>query len=354
MAEVSAIEWTDATVNFWWGCRKVGPGCDHCYAETWAARFGIPDYDKSGVRRKIEGAVKLIRKLQRGADKWEAEHGRRRRVFIQSMSDFFDNEVDAAWRAEAWAEIVAADRLDIQLVTKRISNVAKMVKGPWPAHVGLMVTVVNQDEANRDVPRLLQLKVARGIPWVGLSIEPMLGPIDLTAMDIPTPWRTDDLWRFDALLGRFGIWMLWGPGDEGYDGGAPTSGPMIDGTPTYREKVWRPLGVDWVIVGGESGRDARPIHPDWVRALRDACAARHVPFLFKQWGEFAPAPDHWPAISDAVGSGTPDTAWPDGTIAWGSAEEHRGCGRALLHLGTKKSGRMLDGLTHDGFPRLAA
>ena len=296
MAETSAIEWTDATVNFWWGCRKVGPGCDHCYAETWAARFGIPDYDASGVRRKIKGAVALIRKLQRGADKFEAEHGRRRRVFIQSMSDFFDNEVDPAWREEAWEEIMAADRLDIQLVTKRISNVPKMIRDRWPAHVGLMVTVVNQDEADRDIPRLLQLKGARGIPWVGLSIEPMLGAIDLTALQID---------RGDA--------MTWNCLTDEWSG--------------FREPWGVPV-IDWVIVGGESGSNARPLQVAWVWSLRDQCAAAGTPFFFKQWG-----------------------AWHADAMAY--TDVHGRNPPPKMKIGVKRAGRIVAGRTHDEFPRIA-
>lgn len=331
MAEVSAIEWTDATVNFWWGCKKVGPGCDNCYAETWAQRFGIPDYDASGVRRKVQGAIKLIRKLQRGADKFEATHGRRRRVFIQSMSDFFDNAVDPAWRAEAWAEIVKADRLEIQLVTKRVSNVDRMVfaaeggGAPWPSHVGLIATVVNQDEANRDVPRLLALKHKLRIPWVGLSIEPMLGPIDLASMDVPTPWKTDDVWRFDALIGRFGIWMQWGAGDVGYDGGDASNGPDVNGRPTYRDRPWERLGIDWVICGGESGSKARPMEVAWALTLRDQCEAAKVPFLFKQWGAW-----HADAMAYTDGQGR-------------NPPPH-------MKIGVKAAGRTLMGRTHDGFP----
>ena len=327
MAEISAIEWTDATVNFWWGCRKVGPGCDHCYAETWAKRWGIPDYDASGVRRKIEGAIALIRKLQRGADKWEAKHGRRRRVFIQSMSDFFDNEVDPAWRAEAWAEIVAADRLDIQLVTKRIPQVRKMISGPWPQHVGLIVTVVNQDEAERDIPRLVETKGWFNIPWVGLSIEPMLGPIDLSALIYaPCPNSLDGL-MMDPSTGVYECCSACdytGVGDE--------------------------VAIDWVIVGGESGKDARPIHPDWVRDILKVCAGAGVPFLFKQWGAWVPTGN---TVELAGGSGQPYVAWPNGKIAHGEASSMGGPGMILREAGAKKTGRALDGLTYDGFPEIA-
>lgn len=339
MAEVSAIEWTDATVNFWWGCRKVGPGCDHCYAETLAKRFGIHDYEKSGIRRKIAGAVKLIRRLQRGADKFEAKHGRRRRVFIQSMSDFFDNEIDPAWRAEAWAEIVAADRLDIQLVTKRVSNVKKMIYAAaghmiesgggqparWPSHVGLIATVVNQDEANRDVPRLLDAKRALSIPWVGLSIEPMLGPIDLTLVSVRPPDGIDysEDYAIDALQGRLRT--------------------VLDGPSCPHPSL------DWVIVGGESGRDARPISPLWVRDLRDACHAAGVPFLFKQWGEWEPGLREG-ARAYAFGDYTHDRSSMIVTEHWPRQFTIFGARARMSLVGKKAAGRSLDGRTHDGFP----
>lgn len=317
VAEVSAIEWTDSTVNFWWGCKKVGPGCDHCYAETWAKRFGIPDYEDSGVRRKVKGAIALIRKLQRGAAAFEREHGRRRRVFIQSMSDFFDNAVDPAWRMEAWEEIVCADGLEIQLVTKRISNVEKMVGrggGPWPQHVGLMVTVVNQQEADRDIPRLLLLKKRLGISWVGLSIEPMQDRIDLSALQLDA----DDSMTWNCLSDEWsGHREPWGVGT-----------------------------VDWVIVGGESGRDARPVHPWWVSMLQEQCANAGVPFLFKQWGEWAPDNAFGP-----LGKVVPSEM----VMPWGRGDRPRSFSgpppAEMIRVGKMMAGRSLYGRTHDGFPR---
>lgn len=247
MAENSAISWTDATVNFWWGCTKVGPGCDHCYAETLNNFRGNGMWGPGAPRRKIKGATALMRKLQREAPAWFKAHGRRRNVFMHSMSDVFDNEVDDTWRAEALLEAEAADQLNIMIVTKRVGNVAKMVPphwfgmawlgGPtdplkmhWPQHVGLMITVVTQAEAFRDIRRLIVLKITYGIPWVGLSVEPMQEAITLP--------------------------------------------------PTYAHML------DWVICGGESGTEARPMHPDWARSLRDQCAEHGVPFHFKQWGEY--------------------------------------------------------------------
>jgi protein gp37 len=244
MGESSKIEWTDATVNFWWGCTKVGPGCDHCYAEAFDKRVGGAHWGLDAPRRKIASAVNLIHRLDNQYAEWAADRecglcgphaALRRRVFIQSMSDLFDLEVPLEWFAEAWRCIEICDRIDVQAVTKRISAVAKRLVQigctKWPRHVGLMITVVNQDEADRDIPRLLLLMTQFDIPWIGLSVEPMLGSIDLS------PW-------IDA--------------------------------------------IDWVIVGGETGSGARPMNPDWARSVRDQCASADVPFLFKQWGAFVP------------------------------------------------------------------
>lgn len=256
----------------------------------------------------MKGAIALIRKLQRGADKFEAEHGRRRRVFIQSMSDFFDNEVDPAWRAEAWKEIVAADRLDIQLVTKRVSNVGRMIHAAeggaahWPRHVGLIVTVVNQDEANRDIPRLLDLKRKARIPWVGLSIEPMLGPIDLHRIE-----------NKDFILCAL-------------SGAALLSPDMMRRMDALELMI--PPRIDWVIVGGESGKDARPVEVAWVWAIRDQCATYNVPFFFKQWG-----------------------AWHADAMAY--TDMHGRNPPPNMKIGVKKAGRIVAGRTHDEFPRTA-
>lgn len=248
MAETSGIEWTDATVNFWWGCTKVGPGCDHCYAETWAKRTGGEHWGVGVPRRKIKGAVKLIYKLHNGASWWAADcaigklhDNMHRRVFIQSMSDLFDVEVPLEWFDEAWGAIGACDALEIQIVTKRVSVVEKRLAAigmtKWPKHVGLIISVVNQDEANRDIPRLLALKQKLGIPWVGLSMEPLLGPVDLGQLQDSLPVNA---------------WLTW-----------------LD-------------GIDWVIVGMESGAHARHQPHEYAQAIVDQCKATGVPVLVKQ------------------------------------------------------------------------
>jgi protein gp37 len=240
MGETSKIQWTDSTVNFWWGCTKVGPGCDHCYAESFDRRAGGAHWGVGLPRKKIRGAVMLIRRLNAGFQRWGIDlaegrlhpsAGPRRRVFIQSMADLFDNEVPLDWFEEAWREIARADHLDIQIVTKRVSVIEKRLAAigkTWPKHAGLLATVCNQTEADRDVPRLLALKDELSIPWVGLSIEPMLGPIVLHKID-------------DADL-RLG----------------------------------------WVICGGESGPCARQMNLEWALDLMVQCYAASLPFFMKQ------------------------------------------------------------------------
>ena len=321
----TSIEWTDFTVNFWWGCTKVGPGCDHCYAETWDKRTGGAHWGPHAERRWIKSAAAALLKINDGAEAYHAKHGRWPRVFMHSMSDIFDNAVETSWRVEALQLAAMADQTRIQMVTKRIGNVADMAAEAWivwPRHIGLMITVCNQAEADRDIPKLLDLKARLGIPWVGLSIEPMLGPIDLdwAFPDIRTACCHKCGFRTNAVGGR-----------------CPNDGSQMKGD----------IGLDWVICGGESGPHARPMHPDWARSLRDQCGAAGVPFLFKQWGEWGPStPD------EAVGN--PRSGWrcfaghPHIPKAHELYPEN---GAAFIEgKGKKAAGRLLDGRTWDEVP----
>lgn len=315
MAENSAIEWCHHTFNPWIGCTRVGPGCDNCYAADLAqARLGVSW--GSGQPRRHTAASTW--KQPRAWDRRAARLGIRYRVFCASLADVFDNEVPAEWRAELFGLIRETPHLDWLLLTKRIGNADKMAQaaGGWPENVWLGATIVNQAEADRDVPKLLQVDGPR---FRFLSMEPLLGPVDLTSIAAPRYADEPDLdvdWRFDALeVGDY----YWFDGEDGQpgDGG---DGP-------YREHR-----VDWVIVGGESGAAARPVHPDWIRGLRDQCARATIggdhapaPFLFKQWGEYAP------------------------TRIEGTPIEVLGA-PSVTRYGKKAAGRLLDGLQHDGVP----
>lgn len=316
MAETSKIEWTDATVNFWWGCTKVGPGCDHCYAETWSKRTGPNIWGVGVPRRKIKGAVKLIHKLDNEYAAWAADAicavhnakafglpvpnlGIRRRVFIQSMSDLFDLEVPTEWFSEAWDCIERCNRIEVQVVTKRVSAVEKRLtaigRAEWPRHVGLMITVVNQDESDRDIPRLVALKEKFNIPWVGLSIEPMLGAIDIS------PWIKS---------------------------------------------------IDWVICGGESGGHARAMHPDWPRSLFAQCAQAGTPFLFKQWGAFVPTPSNLTEFLHPKPAHVGERVVASNGVLSGFPEHGVAEFDVMRRVSKKIAGRLLDGIEHNGFPKV--
>jgi protein gp37 len=356
MAETTEISWADSTFNPWIGCTKVGPGCDHCYAKAdfddrkhrvvWGAgqarsRTGPENWKKPlqwdalrffqctrcGWRGALPGVKRNPKRLafyshaDCGGDLVDA----RRRVFCASLADVFDNEVDPVWRRDLFALIEKTPNLDWLLLTKRIGNAARMIAeaqgdqppvskwAAWPLpNVWIGATVVNQEEADRDIPKLLDTPA----PVRFLSMEPLLGAVDLT----PHLWgRPKPCWDC--------------PKDEDCECGYLRRGFFTtDGK------------IDWVIVGGESGHGARPMHPTWARNLRDQCAAAGVPFLFKQWGEWLPVENDGGEL------------YPDGH----GGDEIQGRFKAVLlegqdlaRVGKKSAGRLLDGVEHNGFPGVA-
>lgn len=317
MSENSAIEWTDHTFNPWEGCQKVGPGCDHCYAETRNARFAggtAINWGPGAPRRRTSPANWRKPLVWNKADaEFFAAHGRRQRVFCASLADVFDNAVDPTWRRDLFDLIELTPNLDWLLLTKRIGNVFEMVSRAkchdWLVgrrNVWLGATIVNQEEADRDIPKLLAVPAARRF----LSMEPLLGPVDLTA----TP-------AGDIICRCAGCMAM---------------------SPHSR--------LDWVIVGGESGAGARPMHPDWARDLRDQCAAAGVPYLFKQWGGWTPGANvtATSGIVDAVHWF--NDRWHLGRENLASFGGHADDEPDLYRIGKKLAGRLLDGVKHDGYP----
>ncbi|MDR5813369.1 phage Gp37/Gp68 family protein [Caballeronia sp. LZ033] len=322
MSEYSKIEWTDHTFNPWEGCQRVGPGCDHCYAETRNARFagGTAINWGPGAPRRRTSPANWRKPLQWNRDgTFYALHGRRQRVFCASLADVFDNAVDPRWRLDLFDLIDATPNLDWLLLTKRIGNVAVMLEDVAARqfdldrlhaprardNVWLGATVVNQAEADRDIPKLLAVPARVRF----LSMEPLLGPVDLR---FPTKtWAPD---RCNHCCN----------GDRCDEPAhyARERCPFCRGT--GRQKI-----LDWVIAGGESGPGARPMHPEWARSLREQCAAADVSFLFKQWGE-------WVSVSEVAGPGE-HFSFDDGAT--------------VRRTGKKLAGRTLDGVTHNGFPK---
>lgn len=248
MAQESKIEWTDHTFNPWLGCEKISPACAHCYAESWAKRAGHPDLWNGERSRTSAANWKLPLKWEANASAFYAENGRRQRVFCASLADVFDNAAEVQWRADLFGLIRMTPHLDWLLLTKRIGNAARMIeelqepgKNWWPLpNVWLGATVANQEEADRDIPKLVSVNAVVRF----LSCEPLLGRINL---------------QYAVFNGADSLQSL--------------------------------AGLHWVIVGGESGAKARPMQEEWALDIARQCALARVPFFFKQgsqanWPQF--------------------------------------------------------------------
>ena len=305
MSAHTGIEWTDATWNPVTGCTKVSPGCEHCYAQTFAERFrGVPGHH-------FERGFDLVLRPERLDQplRWR----RPRRIFVNSMSDLFHAAIPEEFIARVFAVMALAGRHTFQVLTKRSARMRALLsreefwhrvgeqekaltfeggsRWDWDGralrNVWLGVSAEDQHWAGVRIPPLLDTPAA--VRFV--SAEPLLGPLDLSRWLRPAP----------------------GCGHIGPDGCCEHPQTV---TPECHTVVGCPLtvrwrGVDWVIAGGESGPAARAMHPDWPRDLRDQCAAAGVPFLFKQWGAH-------------------------------NAHGHR--------VGKHAAGRLLDGRTYDQYP----
>lgn len=328
MTDKTKIEWTDATWNPVTGCTKVSEGCDHCYAETIAHRFaGTPAYPNGfDVTLRPERLDQPLR--------WT----RPRRVFVNSMSDLFHKDVPDEYIARVFAVMALAPWHTFQVLTKRPGRMRSLLAADtfmrqvataardvwngrpllrellgwmwdtvglrpktWPLpNVWLGTSVENQKWSDVRIPLLMQTPAAVRF----ISAEPLLGPVKLTHLHSHCP--THD------FAGGF------------------CSGPCPD-------RVW----PDWVIVGGESGPGARPMHPDWARNLRDQCTGAGIAFLFKQWGEWAPIPDNAEALFARERC---NVAADGGTAGPGNP------GTPMGRVGKKAAGRELDGRTWDQYP----
>ena len=254
MGTKTNISWTDSSWNPWRGCRKVSPGCARCYMYRDAARYG---HDPRMVARSKTTFKDPL--------KWKEP----RKIFTCSWSDFFIREADA-WRDEAWDIIRRTPQHTYQILTKRTDRIADHLPADWGQgypNVWLIVTTENQAMANKRIPELLR------VPAVlhGLSVEPLLGPVDLFSI----PFRGDTDYYINPLAYRYSQYPI-----DNADSGTLMSLGMAG------------LGrIDWVIVGGESGPDFRPMDLDWARALRDQCAAARVAFFYKQGSGRKPGTD---------------------------------------------------------------
>ena len=287
MAENSKIEWTDATWNPTVGCSIVSPECLNCYAMLMAHRLANIGQEKyQGLTQIVQqgsnkgkpvwnGMVRLDR------DSLDIPMKRKKPTlyFVNSMSDLFHESLSHDDICQVWSQMVVADWHTYQVLTKR-PHVAKQFVNAWIAHMRAesmapvkniwLGTSVGVKAAKRRIDFLRETNAAVRF----LSCEPLL----------------EDLGELDLT------------------------------------------GIHWVIVGGESGPNARPMHPDWARSVRDQCKAAGVPFFFKQWGE-------WLGTSPFDKKPEADVRrheWNGGVTAW--------------RVGKKAAGRLLDGKEHSEYP----
>ena len=247
------IEWTDEVWNPVTGCNKVSQGCKNCYAETLAKRF----WDERKFTDVICHGDRLLLpyKFKRGS-----------RVFVNSMSDLFHEDVPFEFIRNVMNTIHMNSTLTFQILTKRPQRMVEFFK--WLNNSNLAVnfpnmwlgvSVENQATADERIPLLLQVPAAVHF----LSCEPLLGEVNLTKIDCGDDSFNDCLANQSYFYQKNKKIFLW------------------DTTNLSN-------GIKWVIVGGESGHGARPMHPDWVRNIKYQCEAANVPFFFKQWGEWYP------------------------------------------------------------------
>jgi protein gp37 len=289
MGEHTKISWCDSTVNFWSGCTRHGAGCEHCYAEALARR--LPTIGRFGQwkpRKLHESAFRLARSLNRRpwiCDTCADAHTvkpwaccgtsefHRRRVFSLSLGDWLDDEVPDEWRAQMFNTVIDCSDVDWLLVTKRSRSWRLMLSrllpcletgsednyftkiwltswldGRPPKNVWVIQSISNQEDADREMPHLLRIPAAVR----GLSIEPLLGPVDLSC------------------------WLGW----KGEHEAKGLAQPLADSLRSLGDVP----GADWVIVGGESGPAARPCDQEWIRGIVHQCRAAGVACFVKQMG----------------------------------------------------------------------
>jgi protein gp37 len=316
VAENTGISWAHNTFNPWWGCSRVSAACRSCYADEWDRRFG-GDHWGANADRKTFGEKHWAKPLK--WDRRAASTGTPERVFCASMGDVFeDHQQLNAPRQQLWDLIDQTPNLRWLILTKRPENVAGMVPwgNTWPRTVWLGVTAETQADADRRLPILASLPAT--VRFV--SAAPLLGPLRLTQ------------WFFGGVR-----WS--------------TAGQMI-----ARE----PSPIHWVITEGESGRRAKPSHPDWFRDIRDRCLTHGVRYHHKQNGEWEPIgplyeqPGDCGEADDArMNAVTLETEGRrivqlerDGTIADGHQPADPRTW-LMARVGVKRAGRLLDGRLWD-------
>lgn len=381
MADRTPIEWTDATWNPITGCTLVSEGCRNCYAAQLAAtrlkrhasRAGLARLNADGIA-KFTGEVRFNEKWLDQPLRWKKP----RMIFVCAHGDLFHESVPDEWIDRVFAVMALAPQHIFQVLTKRLERMRTYCSDPeaigriydlvcdmtlehglrvaliadpahepfappgprvhlgkWPLfNVWAGTSVEDQPTADARIPHLLATPAA--IRWI--SAEPLLGPIDLNVA-----------WHGENALDS----ECWGECTWCAAGHPPLHNCQHGNGDWTRDRS----GLDWVVAGGESGSGARPMHPAWVRSLRDHCIAAGVPFLFKQWGEWAPqvgAVDGFSISDDPEISRFDHRDWEGGH--WGDPYRPMWCDDrdddTVSRIGKRQSGRLLDGVEHNGFPKV--
>lgn len=259
MSENTSIEWADHTVNYWHGCTQISAGCKNCYAKSFDRRKLHDDqthWGKGSARVEfLERAEKLVSHLNRKAEGLNF----RPRVFVNSMSDWLDEEVPPYWLARLLLSILRAPNLDFLLLTKRPERFRDAL-----TNASLSLHGREEREAILDLHHFVSHWFAGFVPenvWIGTTVEEQKEVHRVTTLsEIPAKLR---FLSCEPLVAPLHLPF----GDEFF----------------LEEKI------DWVIAGGESGPAARPMSEKWATDLRDQCLAFNIPFFFKQWGAWRPA-----------------------------------------------------------------
>lgn len=302
----SKIEWTDKTLNVNSGCAKISQGCKNCYAEREFPRLSA-NPKTAYFGRKFNDVMCHPEQFKKPY-KWKKPC----KIFLNSMSDLFHDDIPDEHIDRVFEMIQACPQHIFQILTKRPERMRDYsISNPFPKNVWAGVSIENQETAEERIPLLLDADVK--VRWV--SIEPLLGKIDLTSLHYK----------------------------EGY-GCSPCEGceadVYINALSGYSyckgdcdHPVWS--GLDWAVVGGETGKNARPMHPDWVRSIRDQCKEANVPFMFKQWGTYAP-----------ISTTDNKQILPFGTYNTETLFGFKKCSKKI-------AGRLLDGKLHDEYPKVS-
>jgi protein gp37 len=348
----SKIEWTENTWNPITGCSIVSPGCTNCYAmrDAWRKHHNpkLPHY--RGLTKKVNGHP-----VWTGTVRPAPEHILRKPLrtrkptlwFVNSMSDLFHEDVPDEWIDWVFAVMTLCPQHTFQVLTKRAKRMREYMNMPGVVRriYGLACDIVTADEAD--------------VVLIAPSIDPSLAPpgprVYLDRWPLPNVWLGVSAERQQEADERIPH-LLQTPAAVRFVSAEPLLGPLslrriktnggwYDAVEGWRDVTQSPVPestLDWVIVGGESGPGARPMHPDWARGIRDQCAAAGVAFFFKQWGAWSPG-RQTPSLDDAKLSGIPCRII-----------ESNGCGVGTFRVGKKPAGRLLDGVEHNAMPEWKA